>query len=127
MRVSTVLSMTSSRGDAESEHTWIEGIKQLVSTTLVLVLAWAIGDAMRAVGTDVYIASGVSDSVDKRAIPVLVFILSAFIAASTGTSWGTSAPPHPSSWPPHTPCCSRCGDDTLPTLAGKAGEGGVCA
>eukprot|EP00892_Ulva_mutabilis_P010777 jgi/Ulvmu1/8071/UM004_0308.1 len=76
---------------SESEDTWIEGIKQLVSTTLVLILAWAIGDAMRAVGTDVFIASGVSSGIDKRAIPVLVFILSAFIAASTGTSWGTMA------------------------------------
>ena len=89
--------LTRARVGAESEDTWIEGIKQLVSTTLVLVLAWAIGDAMRAVGTDVFIASGVSSGIDKRAIPVLVFILSAFIAASTGTSWGTSAlgPPHP--------------------------------
>lgn len=81
----------------------MEGIKQLVSTTLVLILAWAIGDAMRAVGTDVFIASGVSDGVDKRAIPVLVFILSAFIAASTGTSWGTSASSPPPAAHVHKP------------------------
>jgi Na+/H+ antiporter NhaC len=58
---------------------------------MVLILAWSIGDAMKALGTDTYIASGVSDSVDKRAIPVLVFILSALIAMATGTSWGTMA------------------------------------
>jgi Na+/H+ antiporter NhaC len=75
----------------ESEETWVEGIKQLVLTTLVLALAWAIGDAMEALGPDKYIASGVSRSVDKRAISVLVFILSAFISLATGTSWGTSA------------------------------------
>lgn len=74
----------------ESEETWINGIKQLLSSTLVLTLAWAIGGAMKALGTDTFIAAGVSESVDKRAIPVLVFILSAVISMATGTSWGTS-------------------------------------
>ena len=74
---------------AESEDTWLEGIKQLLGTTLVLILAWAIGDAMQTLGTDDFIAAGVSDAVDARAIPVLVFILSALISLSTGTSWGT--------------------------------------
>lgn len=76
---------------AESEDTWINGIKQLVTSTLVLTLAWAIGDAMETLGTDKFIASGVSENVDKRAIPMLVFILSAAISMATGTSWGTSA------------------------------------
>jgi Na+/H+ antiporter NhaC len=48
---------------------------------------------MEELGTDKYIASAVSESVDRRAIPVLVFILSAAIALATGTSWGTSTIP----------------------------------
>jgi Na+/H+ antiporter NhaC len=51
---------------AESEDTWIEGIKQLLATTLVLILAWGIGSSMTDMGTDTYIASGVSGSIDKR-------------------------------------------------------------
>lgn len=46
---------------------------------------------MGALGTDDFIASGVSGGVDAEALPVLVFILSALISTATGTSWGTMA------------------------------------
>ena len=51
---------------------------------MVLVLAWTIGNVMQVLGTDDFIASAVSSSIDKRAISTLVFILGALISLATG-------------------------------------------
>ncbi len=59
---------------------------------LVLLLALALGSVTRELGAGVYVASGVASAgVGPVLLLPLVFIAGAFVAFSTGTSWGTFA------------------------------------
>mmetsp|Transcript_12418 Transcript_12418/g.22436 ORF Transcript_12418/g.22436 Transcript_12418/m.22436 type:complete len:794 (-) Transcript_12418:131-2512(-) len=74
----------------ESLESWIGGVKSLTTPVLVLIMAWAIGTAVRDSGADNFFSSALSsDSLDYRAIPTLTFIISGVISFATGTSWGT--------------------------------------
>ena len=74
----------------ESLEVWIEGIKGLTTPVLVLIMAWAIGQAVQDVSCDLFFASALSsDSLDYRMLPTLTFLISALISFCTGTSWGT--------------------------------------
>lgn len=69
----------------------IKGIAGLLPLGLLMLLAFAIGAVCKQLGTGVYVASIVSDAIPSGFVPLLIFILSCFIAFSTGTSWGTFA------------------------------------
>jgi Na+/H+ antiporter NhaC len=56
-----------------------------------MTLAFSIGDTCRTLGTGEYVASVSSDFLSPAAIAPILFITSAFISFSTGTSWGTFA------------------------------------
>lgn len=73
----------------QSLSVWVEGIKGLTTPVLVLVMAWAIGQAVQDVSCDLFFASALSSGVDSRMLPTLTFIISALISFCTGTSWGT--------------------------------------
>mmetsp|Transcript_25446 Transcript_25446/g.71157 ORF Transcript_25446/g.71157 Transcript_25446/m.71157 type:complete len:511 (+) Transcript_25446:933-2465(+) len=74
----------------ESLEVWIEGIKGLTTPVLVLIMAWAIGQAVQDVSCDLFFASALSsESLDFRLLPTLTFLISALISFCTGTSWGT--------------------------------------
>ena len=51
----------------------------------------AIGDACKALETGQYVANVTKDFLTPELLPAVVFIISSFIAFSTGTSWGTFA------------------------------------
>lgn len=66
------------------------GMSEMLPLALILVLAFAISNLCREhLHTGEYIASISQDFFSPNLIPFLVFITSAFIAFSTGTSWGT--------------------------------------
>ena len=69
----------------------IKGIAGLMPLALLMLLAFAIGAVCKNLGTGTYVASIASETVPAGMIPFLVFVLSCFIAFSTGTSWGTFA------------------------------------
>lgn len=76
----------------QSLEVWIEGIKGLTTPVLVLVMAWAIGQAVQDVSCDLYFASALSHpALDPRMLPTLTFLIAAVISFCTGTSWGTMA------------------------------------
>jgi Na+/H+ antiporter NhaC len=56
-----------------------------------MVLAFSIGDTCRTLGTGEYLASVSDNFLSIEFIAPVIFITSAFIAFSTGTSWGTFA------------------------------------
>ncbi|MCB1844285.1 MAG: C4-dicarboxylate ABC transporter, partial [Halioglobus sp.] len=56
-----------------------------------LLLALALGDVARLLGTGPYVASVVGAAVPVPLLAPLVFLTSAFIAFSVGSSWGTFA------------------------------------
>jgi tetracycline resistance efflux pump len=69
----------------------IKGISELMPLALLMLLAFAIGDACNQLGTGQYIAISSKDWLSPEFLPMVVFIISSFIAFSTGTSWGTFA------------------------------------
>lgn len=66
-----------------------EGIKTAWSPTIVLILAWALKDGCSDLGTTELFGELVSSTLPAVSFPVVLFILSAAVAFSTGTSWGT--------------------------------------
>ncbi|MFW5904564.1 MAG: Na+/H+ antiporter NhaC family protein, partial [Candidatus Saliniplasma sp.] len=66
------------------------GFKIMLKPVLILLLAWTIGTATSEVGTAEYVV-GLAEAAGIGAllVPLIVFVISAFIAFTTGTSWGT--------------------------------------
>ncbi|NPA42994.1 MAG: sodium:solute symporter [Chlorobi bacterium] len=73
-------------------HDWVlKGISAMMPLALLMMMAFAIGAVTKQLGTGEYLAGLAGDYLHPRFIPVILFLLSAFIAFSTGTSWGTFA------------------------------------
>jgi Na+/H+ antiporter NhaC len=56
-----------------------------------LLFALALGDVAQALGTGVYVAGIVGNTIPGPLLAPLIFVVSAFIAFSVGSSWGTFA------------------------------------
>ncbi|WP_121743438.1 Na+/H+ antiporter NhaC family protein [Natronorubrum halophilum] len=75
----------------EAMETVIDGFGMMLTALTILVMAWTIGTVTTALGTGVYVTNIAENFVTPTTLPVVVLIASAFIAFSTGTSWGTMA------------------------------------
>ncbi|UAY78536.1 Na+/H+ antiporter NhaC family protein [Pasteurella canis] len=73
----------------EYSKAWIVGIKSMLGAVLILLFAWTINNVVGDMKTGVYLSSLVSDSLPIAVLPALLFVLTAVMAFSTGTSWGT--------------------------------------
>ncbi|MCF6222559.1 MAG: sodium:solute symporter [Flavobacteriaceae bacterium] len=69
----------------------LKGISELMPLALLMLLAFAISDACNQLGTGQFIADWSKDWLSPEFLPAIVFLISSFIAFSTGTSWGTFA------------------------------------
>ena len=69
----------------------IQGMKSMMMAVVILVLAWSLGVVLVQLGTADFLVSLLSSNLDFHLFPAIVFIFSALIAFSTGTSWGTIA------------------------------------
>jgi Na+/H+ antiporter NhaC len=67
------------------------GIKGVLPAVLILSFAYAINFVSREMGTAQYVVESSKEWFNPALLPVLVFILAAFISFATGTSWGTFA------------------------------------
>ncbi|TYP51603.1 Na+/H+ antiporter NhaC family protein [Thermosediminibacter litoriperuensis] len=75
----------------DSMEAVIQGAKSMMVALFILSLAWTIGSICKEVGTGIYVSSIMSETFPAWAVPFTIFVLTAFIAFSTGTSWGTWA------------------------------------
>lgn len=73
--------------DAISE--WIGGMKTIVITGVILLLAWSLGGVIGEVGTADYLVGVLSDTIPTFIVPALIFVLGALISFATGTAYGT--------------------------------------
>ncbi|AAL82156.1 sodium:proton antiporter [Pyrococcus furiosus DSM 3638] len=74
----------------EAESAIIQGMKQMIMATVILVLAWSIKSATEAVGTADYVVNlAKSANVPGGIVPLIIFLVAMFISFTTGTSWGT--------------------------------------
>ncbi|QDT02728.1 Malate-2H(+)/Na(+)-lactate antiporter [Rubripirellula lacrimiformis] len=71
----------------------LAGAAQMLPAMLILWFAWALSAMTEPDNLDTggYLASVLSDRLDPRFLPTVVFLLAGAIAFSTGTSWGTMA------------------------------------
>ena len=76
---------------AELMQVFMKGAGDLLPIAVILLLALALGDVANALGTGVYVANLVSGNISPILLAPLVFLVSAFIAFSVGSSWGTFA------------------------------------
>jgi Na+/H+ antiporter NhaC len=75
----------------EAMETVIDGFSMMLTALTILVMAWTIGTVTTALGTGVYVTNIAESFVTPTLLPVVILLASAFIAFSTGTSWGTMA------------------------------------
>jgi len=68
---------------------WVNGMKTIVITGVILLLAWSLGDIIKDLGTADYLVGILKNSIPKFILPTLIFIISAIISFATGTSYGT--------------------------------------
>jgi Na+/H+ antiporter NhaC len=70
---------------------FMKGAGALLPIAAILLLALALGDVARTLGTGIYVANLVGENIPAMFLAPLVFLVSAFIAFSVGSSWGTFA------------------------------------
>ena len=86
--------MTLIKGDSsvgELMQVFMKGAGDLLPIAIILLLALTLGDVANSLGTGVYVANLVSGNISPVFLAPLVFLVSAFIAFSVGSSWGTFA------------------------------------
>ena len=69
----------------------LKGMSGMVPLALLMVFAFALGTLCGDLGTGIYVAEQAKPFLSPGLVPALIFIISGFIAFSTGTSWGTFA------------------------------------
>lgn len=68
---------------------WVTGMKTLMITGVILLLAWSLSGVMGELGTADYLVSLLSDRMPPILLPTVIFLLGAVISFATGTSYGT--------------------------------------
>lgn len=68
-----------------------EGFKAMVPAILILTLAWTLKSMTDSLGAAEFVAETVKQSAGAfmSFLPAVVFVIGAFLAFATGTSWGT--------------------------------------
>ncbi len=78
-------------GIRESVDLILKGIAGLIPLALLMLLAFAIGALCKKLETGIYVADVAKGLLSPALVPFLVFLVTCFIAFSTGSSWGTFA------------------------------------
>lgn len=71
----------------------LKGSWQMMPAMLILWFAWGLSDMTSdtQLNTGGFLSELLTDRLDVRLLPTIVFLMAGFIAFSTGTSWGTMA------------------------------------
>jgi Na+/H+ antiporter NhaC len=75
----------------ESVDVILKGISEMMPLALLMLMAFAIGAVCKELGTGNYVAEVTKNWLSPGLLPFIIFLVSCFIAFSTGTSWGTFA------------------------------------
>lgn len=74
---------------SEAIDVWVDGMKTLVITGVILILAWSLSSVIKELGTAKYLVELLSGSIPYFLLPSIIFILGSVISFSTGTAYGT--------------------------------------
>ena len=74
---------------SEALDIWVDGMKTLIITGVILICAWSLSSVIKELGTAKYLIQLLSGSLPPFILPSLIFVLGAIISFATGTSYGT--------------------------------------
>lgn len=75
----------------EAVETVVYGFKTMIPALLILILAWSLATTTEELSTAEFLTHILGDTLSPYMVPVVVFVLAALIAFSTGSSWSTMA------------------------------------
>lgn len=75
----------------ESIQSGLGGFKTMIPAMVILILAWGLAGVTEDMHTALFLQGLWSESLSPVFIPAVIFILSALVSFSTGSSWGTMA------------------------------------
>ena len=87
--ISTLALVQKNMNLTQLSDSWMRGAGTMLPIATVLLLALALGSVVRELGTGIYVAGLIGDSIPVWLLPTTVFIVSGIIAFSVGSSWGT--------------------------------------
>jgi len=93
----------------DTMHWMVTGFKTMLPAIIILTLAWALAITTDQLHTADFLSSALQDNIHPYAVPALIFILSAGIAFSTGSSWSTMAILYPIAIPTTWAICNTYG------------------
>lgn len=67
---------------------WISGARFTFVAMIILVLAWSMSEISSELHTADFLIASLGDNLPVTMLPATVFVLAAFTAFSTGSSWG---------------------------------------
>ncbi len=73
----------------ESLDIWVTGMKSLLITGIILILAWSLASVIKELGTSYFLANLLSNAIPVFLLPSLIFFFACVISFATGTSYGT--------------------------------------
>jgi Na+/H+ antiporter NhaC len=101
----------------KSVEALVSGFKTMLTAILILVLAWALADITQDMHTANFISNLlIASKFSPFLLPTFTFILSALIAFSTGSSWGTMAILYPLILPASWVVCHSSGMNDLESM-----------
>lgn len=68
---------------------WYKGVRSLIYAMIILILAWALGGITDVLQTANFLVGILGDTLPVQMVPFLVFVIAAFTAFATGSSWGS--------------------------------------
>lgn len=68
-----------------------EGFQSMIAPILILTMAWTLSGMTNLLGAKYFVADLVAHSAEAMQgfLPMIIFLVAAFLAFATGTSWGT--------------------------------------
>ena len=75
----------------ETMDTFMDGLKLMVLTAAILLMAWSLGEVTKQMGLADFLVGALGNSVPAWILPITIFVLGMIVSFATGTSWGTMA------------------------------------
>ncbi len=95
----------------DTMHTMTTGFKTMLPALIILTMAWSLAIITKELHTATYLTSTLQGSINPYAMPMIIFILAAVIAFSTGSSWSTMAILYPIAIPTTWAICMAANID----------------
>jgi len=93
----------------DATHWMVTGFKTMLPALMILTLAWALAITTDQLHTADYISEALEGNISPVLLPAIIFIMAAFIAFSTGSSWSTMAILYPIAIPTAYAVCNAAG------------------